>query len=198
MQTQSHRRPHKTSSEKARILAESAEPEVNISEVARRNGVSRGLLNVWRRKSRLASSEGPLFVQLRLDDAVEARADAIEQPRVVARPAERIEVTIAGATSIAYDGTYGVTVTSDNMFDYPLLYNPGGAATGTITATKYSALMATATAAARRVTSPGQAQTATAVHPPPAPRPRRAALRIRRNCRRAAKRRSKRPGMKWA
>ena len=83
--------------EKARILAESAEPEVNISEVARRNGVSRGLLNVWRRKARLASSEGPLFVQLRLDDAVEARADAIEQPRVVTRPAERIEVTIAGA-----------------------------------------------------------------------------------------------------
>jgi transposase len=83
--------------EKARILAESAEAEVNISEVARRNGVSRGLLNVWRRKARLASSEGPLFVQLRLDHAVEARADAIEPPRV-ARPAERIEVTIAGAT----------------------------------------------------------------------------------------------------
>ena len=84
--------------EKARIVAESADPEVNISEVARRNGVSRGLLNVWRRKARLAASEGPLFVQLKLDDAVEARADAIEPPRVVARPAERIEVTIAGAT----------------------------------------------------------------------------------------------------
>ena len=84
--------------EKARILAESAEPEVNISEVARRNGVSRGLLNVWRRKARLASSEGPLFVQLRLDDGVEARQDVIEPPRVVSRAAERIEVTIAGAT----------------------------------------------------------------------------------------------------
>ncbi len=71
---------------------------MNISEVARRIAVSRGLLNVWRRKARLASSQGPLFVQLRLDDAVEARADAIEQPRVVARPAERIEVTIACAT----------------------------------------------------------------------------------------------------
>ena len=92
------RRRDWSDAEKARILAESAEPEVNISEVARRNGVSRGLLNVWRRKARLASSEGPLFVQLRLDGAVEARADAIEQPRVVARPAERIEVTIAGAT----------------------------------------------------------------------------------------------------
>ncbi len=84
--------------EKARILAESASPEVNISEVARRNGVSRGLLNVWRRKARLASSEGPQFVQLRLDDAVETRQDAIESPRVVSRAVERIEVTIAGAT----------------------------------------------------------------------------------------------------
>jgi transposase len=92
------RRRDWSDAEKARILAESAEPEVNISEVARRNGVSRGLLNVWRRKARLASSEGPLFVQLRLDDAVEARVDAIEQPRVVTRPAERIEVTIADAT----------------------------------------------------------------------------------------------------
>ena len=59
--------------EKARILAESAEPEVNISEVARRNGVNRGLLNTWRRKGRVASNEGPQFVQLRLDDSVEAR-----------------------------------------------------------------------------------------------------------------------------
>ena len=84
--------------EKARILAESADPGVNISEVARRNGVSRGLLNVWRRKARLASSEGPLFVQLRLENGAEAQRDVTETPRVVARSAERIEVTIAGAT----------------------------------------------------------------------------------------------------
>ena len=84
--------------EKARILAESADPEANISEVARRNGVSRGLLNVWRRKARLAPSEGPQFVQLRLDEEVEARPAAIDPPRVEARLAERIEVTIAGAT----------------------------------------------------------------------------------------------------
>ena len=78
--------------EKARILAESADPGVNISEVARRNGVSRGLLTVWRRKARLASRDGPQFVQIRLDDAAEARPDAIDPPRVVAGRAERIEV----------------------------------------------------------------------------------------------------------
>ena len=58
--------------EKARILAESTAPGVNVSEVARRNGVSRGLLTVWRRKARLSSRDEPQFVQLRLDDAVEA------------------------------------------------------------------------------------------------------------------------------
>jgi transposase len=96
--------------EKARILAESADPEVNISEVARRNGVSRGLLNVWRRKARLASSEGPRFVQLRLDDGVGERPDAIEQPCVAARPVERIEVTIAGATVRVPVGVDAVTL----------------------------------------------------------------------------------------
>jgi transposase len=35
---------------------------------------------------------------LRLDDAVEARPDAIDPPRVVAGRAKRTEVTIAGAT----------------------------------------------------------------------------------------------------
>ena len=92
------RRRDWSDAEKARILAESADPEVNISEVARRNGVSRGLLNVWRRKARLGSSEGPRFVQISLDDRVEARPEAIGQPRALAGPAERIEVMIAGAT----------------------------------------------------------------------------------------------------
>ena len=92
------RRRDWSDAEKARILAESADPEVNISDVARRNGVSRGLLNVWRRKARVASSAGPQFVEIRLDDGVEARPDAIDQPRALAAPAGRIEVMIAGAT----------------------------------------------------------------------------------------------------
>ena len=105
------RRRDWSDAEKARILAESAEPEVNISEAARRNGVSRGLLNMWRRKARLALSDVPQFVQLRLDDAVEARPDATAAPpRVVARPIERIEVTIAGATVRVPVGVDAVTL----------------------------------------------------------------------------------------
>ena len=88
------RRRDWSDAEKARILAESADPEVNISEVARRNGVSRGLLNVWRRKARHASSEGPQpqFVQVRLDDGFEARPDTVDRTRVFAGPTERIEM----------------------------------------------------------------------------------------------------------
>ncbi|HEU5478293.1 MAG TPA: transposase [Candidatus Tumulicola sp.] len=105
------RRREWSDAEKARILAESADPEVNISEVARRNGVSRGLLNVWRRKARIASSAGPQFVEIRLDDGVEARPDAIDPPpRVVARPAERIEVMIAGAMVRVPVGVDAVTL----------------------------------------------------------------------------------------
>lgn len=52
--------------EKARIVAESAAPDANISEVERRNGVNRGLLTVWRRETgvvlQAAPVETPLFV----------------------------------------------------------------------------------------------------------------------------------------
>jgi transposase len=96
--TGERRRRSWSDAEKARIVAESADPETSISEVARRNGVSRGLLSVWRRQARLAPSEVPQFVQVRLDAAVEARPNAIDKADVLAGPAERIEVMIAGAT----------------------------------------------------------------------------------------------------
>jgi transposase len=46
--TGERRRRRWTSEEKARIATESFEEGANVSEVARRNGVSRGLLTVWR------------------------------------------------------------------------------------------------------------------------------------------------------
>ncbi|WP_424579232.1 MULTISPECIES: transposase [Bradyrhizobium] len=80
-----------------KLLSEFAGPAL-ISEVARRNGVNRGLLSVWRRQARLASSEAPQFVQVRLQAAVEAQPNAIDKAHVLTDPAERIEVMIAGAT----------------------------------------------------------------------------------------------------
>jgi transposase len=54
--TGQRRRRHWTAEEKARIVAESFEEGANISEVARRHGVVRGLLTVWRRKFATAAS----------------------------------------------------------------------------------------------------------------------------------------------
>src|SRR5512147_1630085 len=48
--TGQRRRRRWTAEEKARIVAESFEEGANISEVARRHGVVRGLLTAWRRK----------------------------------------------------------------------------------------------------------------------------------------------------
>jgi transposase len=96
--------------EKARILAESAAPDVNISEVARRNGVSRGLLNVWRRNARLMSAGRLRFAQVRLEGDVEARPAAVDQTRDLASPIEPIEVVIAGATVRVPVGVDAVTL----------------------------------------------------------------------------------------
>jgi transposase len=92
------RRRDWSSEEKARILAESADPAVNVSEVARRNGVSRGLLNIWRRQARLASAAPAPFAQVKIDDGIDAGPVTIGRNRVLAGPAERIEIVIAGAT----------------------------------------------------------------------------------------------------
>jgi transposase len=64
--TGERRRRRWTAPEKARIVAESFEEGANISEVARRNGVVRGLLTVWRHKLAAASVNGPGFVPVRI------------------------------------------------------------------------------------------------------------------------------------
>jgi transposase len=63
--TGQRRRRRWTAQEKARIVAESFEEGANISEVARRNGVVRGLLTVWRHKV-AAGVSAPGFVPVRI------------------------------------------------------------------------------------------------------------------------------------
>src|ERR1700726_1899947 len=65
--TGQRRRRRWTAEDKARIVAESFEEGANISEVARRNGVVRGMLTVWRHKFALAAGvRGPGFVPGRI------------------------------------------------------------------------------------------------------------------------------------
>lgn len=79
--------------EKARIVAESADPDANISEVARRNGVSRGLLTVWRRQARGVCSAEATFAQVRIEGPRSGAAEA----DAVADAVAKIEIEIADA-----------------------------------------------------------------------------------------------------
>ena len=58
--------------EKAQIIAESAAPGAKVSDVARRHGVNRGLLTVWRRQARrrpeaAAGSSASIFVPVAIE-----------------------------------------------------------------------------------------------------------------------------------
>lgn len=85
---------------KARIVAESAEPDVNISAVARRWGVNRGLLNVWRREAGLTSqrsakafAQQPMFVPVTVSDRTSPESSSSDATNFVVG---RIEIEIAG------------------------------------------------------------------------------------------------------
>lgn len=88
-----------TAKEKAAIVAASAEPGANISDVARRFGVNRGLLTVWRRQAGLTSweVEAASFVPITVS-APEPVGAAVRVSGADDAPASgRIELEIGGA-----------------------------------------------------------------------------------------------------
>ena len=114
-----------TAQEKARIVAESFEEGANISEVARRHGVVRGLLTVWRHK--LASAAGvtvPGFVPVRI--ASEGSPATAGEPRplvpaptrlmeMASRPGQLrgvIEIEVSGARIRVEPGVDTTTLTT--------------------------------------------------------------------------------------
>ena len=107
--TGERRRRRWTGEEKARIVAESHEEGANISEVARRNGVARGLLTVWRRQVAAAvAANAPSFVpiqQIGADSSgtageFEHISSAQTRPLEIATPAKAcgvVEIEVSGA-----------------------------------------------------------------------------------------------------
>jgi transposase len=95
--------------EKARIVAESFEEGANISEVARRHGVVRGLLTTWRHKfASAAVVKATGFVPVRIDAGGGLSADEPGNlpaspsalPAMASRPTEpcgAIEIEVSGA-----------------------------------------------------------------------------------------------------
>jgi transposase len=90
--TGQRRRRRWTGEEKARIVAESFEEGGNISEVARRHGVARGLLTVWRRQVAAAvASKAPSFVPIQI--GVESSRESAGEPgRVASAPTSPLEI----------------------------------------------------------------------------------------------------------
>ncbi len=85
--------------EKAAIVAASAEPDANISDVARRFGVNRGLLTVWRRQAGLTSweVEAASFVPITVSTP-EPTDTGVHAPCAGGAPALcRVELDIDGA-----------------------------------------------------------------------------------------------------
>lgn len=71
--TGTSRRRQWTAAEKTALVSESLQPGVGVSDVARRYGVSRGLLQTWRRTAmRMAVDQSSVFVPLRIADETPA------------------------------------------------------------------------------------------------------------------------------
>ncbi|MDH2348305.1 transposase [Bradyrhizobium sp. SSUT77] len=91
--TGERRRRRWTGEEKARIAAESFEEGANISEVARRNGVSRGLLTVWRRQvAAVVAGKAPSFVPIQIGAESDGET-ADESKRISPAQTRPLEIT---------------------------------------------------------------------------------------------------------
>jgi transposase len=123
--TGQRRRRRWTVQEKARIVAESFEEGANICEVARRHGVVRGLLTVWRHK--LASAAGvkaPGFVPVRIASEgspatagepgplVPASTRLMEMASRPGQPRGVIEIEVSGARIRVEPGVDTTTLTT--------------------------------------------------------------------------------------
>lgn len=90
-----------TADEKMHIVAESAAPGASIAEVARRHGVNRGLLTVWRRQVGVVAADtgadggAPRFIPVMSDKETPPPGAVSGGPAISAEPAAgRIEVDL--------------------------------------------------------------------------------------------------------
>ncbi len=99
--------------QKREIVAESLGPDLTPTEVARKYGLSSGLLYNWRRQvldaqMALASRPLPSFsrveIELAQTDLVAQRLDTVQpQPVVLPRPPGLIEIVLADGTTLRVD-----------------------------------------------------------------------------------------------
>ncbi len=103
MITGQRRRRQWSDEEKARIVSESFAPGANISAVARRHGVSCGLLHNWRGQARQAAAATAPFIPITLADG----SGGGEEDGDIAS-CGAIEIELAGAR-VRVEGAAGKT-----------------------------------------------------------------------------------------
>jgi transposase len=96
------RRRRWSDDERARILAESFEPGANVSAIARRHGVSGGLLHSWRRQARLravdaSATNEPPFVPVTIAEGGGQAIGAVGETASLPSPGRMIEIETSGA-----------------------------------------------------------------------------------------------------
>lgn len=97
------------SEEKAGIVAEMTVPGAKVSEIARRHGVSRGLLYTWRREAGQHSIASALpdlvpVVITTARDVTPAPVPARERQSAAAKPAGTIEIALPGGVRVMVRG----------------------------------------------------------------------------------------------
>jgi transposase len=102
--TGQRRRRHWSEEEKARIVSESLAPGANVSAVARRHGVSGGLLHKWRKEARQVPAIAGPFIPVTL-----AEGGSSEDDPGPAAPRGAIEIELAGAR-VRVEGAVGKAV----------------------------------------------------------------------------------------
>jgi transposase len=115
------RRRRWTAEEKAALVAESLEPGINVSALARRRGVARGLLQTWRRAAmREATDRAGMFVPLRSEDAA-LGADS-DQPTLTTASAAPSDVTAAAGAGMIEIESGGLRVRFSGQVDAAALH----------------------------------------------------------------------------
>jgi transposase len=99
--TGQRRRRQWSDEEKARIVSESFAPGANIAAVARRHGVSCGLLHNWRGQARQAAASTAPFIPIALAE----ESGGGEEDRAIA-PCGAIEIELSGAR-VRVEGAVG-------------------------------------------------------------------------------------------
>jgi transposase len=120
------RRRRWSEDEKARIIEESLQPGAQVADIARRHGVSRGLIYTWRRAARCAPASPvvvpePAFVPVLLSapeepQAAAAASETTDQDRGARRTPKRrtanggeIEVVLPGGARLTLRGRVEAT-----------------------------------------------------------------------------------------